>query len=246
VKISCCLVVIVLIGGILSIRPSFAQDVRSGAHEDVGASDDAGAPAAENRIKLDSQLTPHGDNNSVNGAQPPAEINHAAKDGSGGGANERAPDAIDTSISVQPHRSGGKPNKIGETKPNVPPTLKNSHRRTFSTLGSANRIGRNSIGVPIGQREDIERRDNKQFASPVGPRIPASTTTRPPTGSVIKMEAQIAHPVPNMVRPSRSQAANHAAINGTGLVHRAPNSSGIGGPSTAVVGINGTSIRPKY
>ena len=190
-RISSCLLAVVLIGGTFSMRASFAQDTSSG---------------------------------------------------------EKAPDAVDTRIGVQPRRAGAKPDKIGEAKPNVPPAAKNPHRRTFTAFGPSNRTERNSIGVPIGQREDIERSDNKQFGSPPGSRVPVNVTTgtaRSPIGSGTKIEGQIAHPAPNAGRPVGWRAANHAVISGTGLVHRVPNSSGIGGPSTAAAGISGTSIRPK-
>jgi len=242
---------IVLIGAAFSTQASFAQDnAGSGAHDDAKASNYSATPGAENPTKFDNQSAAPDDNNNSgsNGVKLPAE-NNRARDGNATAFGEKGNDAIDTRMSVQLHRPGAKPNKIGEAKLKMLLVPKNAHRRTFSALGSSNRTVRNSIGAPIGQREDIERRDNKQLVSPVGSHIPATTVTsavRAPAGSDTKIEGQIARPTPNVGRPVASLGANHAVINGTGRVRSVPNSSGIGGPSTAIDGISGTSIRPKH
>ncbi len=155
---------------------------------------------------------------------------------------ENVPDAANTRNDVQLLGARGKAGKSGDAKLKVPPVPKNPHRRTFSAMGSANRTIRNSIGVPI------EQRDNKHLFSPVGSHVPvpmATSAARTPVGGVAKIEGQVSRPTNNGFRPVNPVAANHAVINGTG-VHRVPNSSGIGGPSTAVNGISGTSIRPKH
>ncbi|MDR3421825.1 MAG: hypothetical protein P4L80_11380 [Xanthobacteraceae bacterium] len=211
------LVTIVLIGAALSMHAGFAQDAGSTARDDAKASDHSAVPAAESPTKLDTP-SPRGDNDkSVAGES-----------------------GIDTRISAQPPRVGTKLGRDAKAKSELP-ALANVHRRTFPAARPSGQTVRDAIGVPVSRHGSAER-----HSGPHGPRIATPGTTASPSANSTKPEERIERPAiiaKPLVAPS---VANRGAINGTGLVHRGTGPSRIGGPSAAVVGINGTTIRSKH
>jgi hypothetical protein len=150
-----------------------------------------------------------------------------------GESGNNPPDGIDTRITVQPHASG----KLGgntKTKIELPGTV-NLQRRTFPAAKLAKPASHNAVGVPVPLRDNAERHDSAHSGYAI---TPHANPTKPEAH--IGPPAAIAKPV---VAPA---IANRGAINGTGLIQRGTGPSRIGGPSTAAVGINGTTIRPKH
>jgi hypothetical protein len=211
-----CLLAVVLIGVALSMRAGFAEDAGSAARDDTKASDHSTAPAGD---KLDTQSAPRGDNDK----------------GIAGESGDKTPDGIDTRIAVQPRRAGAKLGGDAKAKIELPAVV-NPHRRTFPAVRTSNQTLRNAVGVPVPRHDSAERHDGVHSGYSAGPYGAVLTK---PIGQIDR-PAAIAKP---LIAPT---IANRGAINGTGLVHRGSGPSRIGGPSAAVVGINGTTIRSKH
>jgi hypothetical protein len=211
-----CLLAVVLIGVALSMRAGFAEDAGSAARDDAKASDHSTAPTGD---KLDIQSAPRGENDK----------------GIAGESGDKTPDGIDTRIAVQPRRAGAKFGTDAKAKIELPAPA-NLHRRTSPAARPSNQILRNAVGVPVPQHESAERHDGVHsgyFSGPHG-------------ANLTKPEGHIDHPAAIAKPLVVPTIANRGAINGTALVHRGSGPSRIGGPSTAAVGINGTTIRSKH
>jgi hypothetical protein len=93
----------------------------------------------------------------------------------------------------------------------------------------------------------VERGDAKRLDAIGVPRAATVVTSEPLTGGFARAGVHFEQ-TKNDNPDVSSTAVNRGTINGTGLTHRniAAISSRLGGPTTAVAGINGTSIRPKH
>jgi hypothetical protein len=227
-KIVYCLPVIVLFG-VLAMRASSAEEAGNGSHND-------GQPAAQ----ADS-ANPAGERGPAAGGGNAKDFNTAAPGGN-------SADDIDTRITVQSHRRpGAKQNKLGEVKTRINSALvSNSHRRMFHASAASGPIVRNAVSMPVVQHGSVERGDGKHLDTIGAPRPAAALTSEVPTGGFARAGMhfeQTKNDNPNV----GSTAVNRGTINGTGLIHRnTAGISGLGGPTTAVAGINGTTIRPKH
>lgn len=233
--------VIVLVGASMTL-PVFAEEAgSSGARDEQrqGSGEDAAGNAAK-----PGQPVPRDDKNATPAGHRLPEANATSRDG-------RTPEDIDTRNGVPPRRPNAKPNTIGDinARPELP-AVKNFHRRMFPPQPTSHPVVRNSIGVPIPPREGGERRDREHsddLSVPHGPVFETPGVTGNAAGRFPKTEGHFFdRPVPNTTPIVKPVAPNHAAINGTGVVHHGSGPSQIGGPTTATTGINGTTIRPQH
>jgi hypothetical protein len=237
VRISFHVSAIVTIGA-LTMLSAFAEEARSRARDEAShrhSSEDAPGNAAE-----PGQPAPRDGKNAIpEGQRLPADTNGTVPDG-------KTSDGIDIRNGVPPRRLGAK--RGINTKPELL-AVRNLHRRMFPPQATSHPVVRNSIGVPIPTHEPGERRDSEHpdaFDVPHGPALETPGVIGNAARRLTKADGHSDRPVPNtnpIVRPS---APNHAAINGTGLVHHGSGPPGIGGPTTATTGINGTTIRPQH
>jgi len=170
--------------------------------------------------------------------------------GPGGNAASRDPHAfesdvkdfgpIDTRITVQPRRLGGK--KSGVAKANFGTIAAGSlHTRRMLGLASTNHILHNAIGLPISKREGIER-------------TIAHGSNGGAPGFFNRTDEHVGNP--NAAHSSVLQASgdrhlgsaglNRAMITGTEINRLGSGLSAIGGSKKTVAGINGTTIRPRH
>jgi hypothetical protein len=219
------LLVIPLIGS-LGVQPGFAKGGKSIGHAYVKA---AARPSG-----TDAKQAPHSEN------QRPAKTDTAHTTVTRGG--ER-PSDIDTRITVQPRRLGKSinPNTRYAHPAELPFARNPYHPRTLSAPPRAPYSPtRNAIGLPISPPGTVGPLDgshpNSLRASPsvLSPAVPNTATGRP-VGRAIA----VSRSTPNFVTPG----AGRGAISGTGLAPRHQGPSQIGRPK-AVVGINGTTIKP--
>ena len=129
----------------------------------------------------------------------------------------------------------------GHAPAELPFARKPYHPRTLSALPRAPYPPiRNAIGLPISPRGTVGPRDgshpNSLRAAPsvVSPAVPNSTA-----GRLVGTSAAVPRSAPNFVTPG----AGRGAISGTGRAPRHQGPSQVGRPK-AVVGINGTTIKP--
>jgi hypothetical protein len=232
-KIVFCLLAIALLGASTSER-CFAEEGGSGASEGT-AVERGGLPplSSEDVSKHDSQSAP-----GTNG--------DAAKIPTGGAASEATHaagqiDGIDTRVTVQPRRPGGRRDKVGNTVvKSIAP--RNLLARRMAAPGALGPVVRDAIGVSVTHREGLEH-----FTIVVhGPATGAIGIAGGATGRVAKPEGSIAPAIPNANALVRPTVLNRGAINGTSLVRPGSSPSGVGGPAKTVAGINGTTIRSKH
>jgi hypothetical protein len=150
---------------------------------------------------------------------------------------------IDTSITVQPRRPFGRPNKQPVWKPVVgavsPRNLLGRPARSFGTI---DQLSRNAIGMPTVRQGTVKGAEREPFDG--RPAAPISVGA----GSLAKADESFERrtlPGPNSlaVRPA---VPNRAVIDGTRLVRPNIAASSLGGPTKTIAGISGTSIRPKH
>jgi len=162
----------------------------------------------------------------------------------------RATDAIDTRITVLPHR----PDRKFDTVQHAGTKFKlgvrvSDHGRPLLQPGPPGLAPRNAIGLPIAQRGDVQRRVggaqglSEQIAKPsglnIGPGRIGLSQTEP--------EFDRFNPARSATRPGLpAAAAKTGRINGTALIHPGATAFGVGGPTRAVAGINGSTITSKH
>jgi hypothetical protein len=169
-------------------------------------------------------------------------------------SGEANTDDIDTRITVQPHGPPpGKPGKVGgATNPIVPLKLVNPHRRTFSPSRAANRFVPNASGFPGPQHQNVQQNLGQRFeyqglgqrgtggggGGGVGLAKPGSPFGR----------QQVFQPSGISPIAGGSKTLIRGGIGGANLNRRVVGSgtSGIGGPTRTVTGINGSSIRETH
>jgi hypothetical protein len=243
---------------ILTTQPGFAAEAAT-AHGDGKASPSV-APSGESspRKSLDEDATKgvtnaddkrsaRGDEGRIQqgdrGRTEPGAMEKSLDTGAPGATN---PTDIDTRISVQPRRLGGKPDKVGGKSAIGLPLARKLQRPTPPTPRMLNVPVRNALGVPVQQHErrDLSRPHAPAAAAPAG----SVGATAVPSNAGIHTNRAEGSPdhrgaitTPAIVPP----LANRAAINGTGLTNRNVGPPLIGGPKAAIAGINGTAIKPK-
>jgi hypothetical protein len=258
VRTGATLAAIVLLVALAAPR-GFAEEAGSAAH-DNGKSDAApsqmhspsssGEEGAVGAGNVGAHGGSQGDLTKSNGGTMPTGGDAAATGGSMPGG--KAPDDIDTRITVQPRRGNTKGGHFGDNKFKTESTTaqRNAHRRTFQLSPRSHQTIRNSIGIPVPRHEGKERHEGARRNLLGGPRNPASGTTAAAegaTGHFIKPEGSIDHPLPSppnlLVRPP---VENGRGISGTGMkagpTRHSGGSASLGGAPPPVNGINGTTI----
>jgi hypothetical protein len=171
------------------------------------------------------------------GSRPPAR-----EDAAGGGKDA---DAIDTRITVQPRRLGGRDAvREGDTKPR--PFARHIFRPRRSE--SSGHVTRDAIGLSVARQGGTEPGSGQRHDLPALVHDPATATSgfgANANGGLARTGAALGRPsnANPIVRPA---ALNRGAINGTSLARPGLGPSSIGGPAKPIAGINGTTIRPKH
>jgi hypothetical protein len=175
---------------------------------------------------------------------PMATERSSEKDISSTRSRARDANPIDTSITVQPRRPFGRPNKPLGWKPVVGSVSpRNLLGRHAHTPGAIDHVRRNAIGMPVVRQETGKSGDRE----PNGVRTTAPVSAVP--GNPAKADVGFDR---RTVRQSNPNAPvvpatpNRAVIDGTKLVRPSTAASGLGGPRKTVTGIRGTAIRPKH
>jgi hypothetical protein len=232
-KIGFGLLVLVLIG-VLAVRESRAEDADQDKHSPNAA----------------SSIVEHGT------SPPPSGGNAASEEGTKGAGDAasnsetKGADDIDTRITVQPRRTGGKSENGGKTKTKFTLAgVKNPHRRVFSLSRASGQSARNAVSAPVPQRTGTEPPISGHSIILSTPRFGAGniggTTGVGGHTGIVKLE-------PAPVIPGSSNTNLHAptvvnrGISGTSVARHGLVQAGIGGPTKASGGLNGTSIRTVH
>jgi len=150
----------------------------------------------------------------------------------------RPRDTIDGGITALSLRPGIGPGRVRSAtaafKIGVPGNFQAHHPAAAS---ASNPIARNAIAVPVGQHENLNKSGAEHFG-----------TAAPAPGSL--SESRV-FGGPNLGQPHPAAIASadvlsRGKIDGAALIRPALMPAGLGGPAKAVVGINGTSFRPKH
>lgn len=176
----------------------------------------------------------------------------AEPSGSRPSSGEKA-DGIDTLITEQSRRLGGRRDNVGGVKTKVKSLAPGNLRlRRLSAGGASNRVVRNAIGVPVARHEGLEQRNGQRHDLPTVVRVPAAGATGVAgsgTASPAMADGRVDRPT--ILRANASPivgpvAPKRGTINGTSLNRPGFSPSGVGGPAKVVTGISGTAIRPKH
>jgi hypothetical protein len=153
---------------------------------------------------------------------------------------------IDTRITVQPRLHGAGPGTARQAKSKIGPVgSRYSHVRHVFTPGKAGRITRNAIGLPITPRSTVPAPNAALLHSPAD----AAPGVAPNgSGGVVKPNPSFDHfAVSHPGSVVTGTGAGRPAINGTSFARRGFVPATLGGPTkNVVVGINGSTIRPKH
>jgi hypothetical protein len=153
---------------------------------------------------------------------------------------------VDTRITVQPRLHSAAPATTRQAKSKIGPIgSRYSHGRHAFTPAKAGRVTRNAIGLPITPRSIVPGSNATRVRLP--------TDAAPgvaPNGSdgVVKPNPSpdhfaVSHPGP----VATGTGAGRPAIDGSGFARRGFVPATLGGPTkNVVVGINGSTIRPKH
>jgi len=240
------------LAGALALGPAAAADSHPGALEHDGPSAPAQSEpshppnaggAGDDALHHPRWIDGKGDR----GSPATGEASGAGAPPSGIGAGTL--NDIDASISVQPRRHlGGKQDKRDKLfvgKPNAA----SSGRADFSARlhgwrRATDGVARNAIGVGVprdGARRHEGRRNFAAFLRAVAPVAPGNRADN----RWAKTDDRLAHPANGnaLIKPA---VVNRGAINGSTFTHAGLGPSRIGGRGTVVVGINGSTIRPKH
>lgn len=262
-KTGATLAAIVLLVAVAAPR-GFAEDAGSAAHDNGGSEGKSEAAPSQTRGPSSSgeegaggagNVGAHGgsqgDLTKSNGGTMPAGGDAAATGGSSM-PSVKAPDDIDTRITVQPHRGNNKGGHFGDTKFKTESTTaqRNVHRRAFQLSPAPHQTIRNAIGIPVPRHEGNARHEGEHRNLLGGARNPASGTTAAAegaTGHFIKPEGSIDHPLPpppNLFGKPRVE--NGRGISGTGMnagpTRHSGGTASLGAAPPPTGGINGTTI----
>jgi hypothetical protein len=162
----------------------------------------------------------------------------------GGNSPGSPPDmnAIDTRITVMPHRPNGKPNnKTRQSKFVLIKSKQNVVPRRQSGPPANGGIARNSVGTLIPQQADSHGRDSGHSppSTPVNAVTGAKINVVPGGGQHVIPQSKpnfTAHPLP----------FNSGTINAAGSTRPRNGSGTVGGPPRMLAGIGGNMFKPKY
>ena len=222
-------------GSAVSAKPNGTRPTRG---------DDAAAAGA----KLYNHLAPDPTGDSKPGTgesgQKGTAVGQDVKPSTIGGKDS---DAIDTRITVQPRRLGGRSAvREGETR-RRPLAPRMFQPRRWSAPEGSRQVTRDAIGLPVAHHDGIEQGNGQRHDLPALVHDPAAATTgfgANASGGLARTGGPFGHPLNAnpIVRPS---GLNPGTINGTNLARRGSGPSSIGGPTKPIAGISGTTIRPK-
>jgi hypothetical protein len=169
-----------------------------------------------------------------------------AKDASAPDFHTKDLGPIDTRITVQPrlHRPG--PGTALQAKSRIGPVgSRYSHVKHVFTPGKAGHITRNAIGLPVTSRSTVLAPNTALVHSPTD-----AAPSVAPNGSdgAVKPNPGLDHfAVSHPGSVVTGTGAGRPAIDGSGFARRGFVPATLGGPSkNVVVGINGSTIRPKH
>jgi hypothetical protein len=172
----------------------------------------------------------------------------AAKDATAPDFHTKDLGPIDTRITVQPRLHGAGPGTARKAKSKVGPIgSRYSHVRHAFTPGKVGHITRNAIGLAITPRSTVPAPNAALVRSPTDADAAPGVA---PIGSdgVVKP-----NPSPDHFAVSRpgpvviGTGVGRSAINGSGFAPRGFVPATLGGPTkNFIVGINGSTIRPKH
>lgn len=225
-RIACCVLAIAVFGAV-TVAPCFAQKSGAAAPAPDTAAEQGNSPARS------SQDAPGATGTENNSSVP------------NGGENN----AIDTRVTVSPHRHGDARDKAGKmlTAKTVAP--RNLLARQPIAHGVSEPPIRNAIGAtmvrPEGFGQRIGERGNFSTVTP-NPALGANTNGISKTGPIANFGRPIGRPTQNANPIVKSIVPTHGGINGTDLTRHASSPARIGGRTISAGGISGTSIRPKH
>jgi hypothetical protein len=154
--------------------------------------------------------------------------------------------SVDTRITVQPRLHGAGPATARQVKSKIGPIgSRYSRMRHAFAPRKAGRITRNAIGLPITPRGTVPAPNATLIRSPTD-----AAPGFPPNGSAFAVKPNpgpdhfaVSHPGSQVTGPG----AGRPALNGNNFVRRGFVPATLGGPSkNVVVGIDGSTIRPKH
>jgi hypothetical protein len=153
---------------------------------------------------------------------------------------------IDTRITVQPRLHGPGPGTARQAKSKIGPVgSRYSHVRHVFAPGKAGHVTRNAIGLPVTPRSTVLAPNTALVHSPTD-----AAPSIAPNGSdgVVKPNPGLDHfAVSHPGSVMTGTGAGRPAIDGSGFARRGFVPATLGGPTkNVVVGINGSTIRPKH
>jgi hypothetical protein len=178
------------------------------------------------------------------GGNTETAIGAPAKDANGPDFHTKDPGPIDTRITVQPRLHGTGQGVARQANSKIGPIgPRYSHARHVFTPGKAGHVTRNAIGLPITPHSTSPAPNAALVHSPtdVAPFAPSGSN------SVAKPNPSLDHfAVSHPGFVVTGTGAGRPAINGSSFARRGFVPATLGGPSkNVVVGINGSTIRPK-
>lgn len=257
-RIGSCLLAIVLLGA-SAMQTSFAEEARSGAHDSNGSylsTEGSRPPSGEDVDRSATKFENHAAPESGDASK--SDGNAAAKQQSStipqGGLNPvgKEFEGIDTRITMQSRRPGGRQDKVRDVKPQVRLLASSKlHQRKLAFPRTSDRALRNAIGLPVAGHGSVQLHDGEHHDFPALVQRPAAGAVGiagSATGGLAKAEGGLDRPT--ILHPGASlivgPALNRGTINGTSLVRPGVGLPGVGGPAKVVAGISGTTIRPKH
>jgi hypothetical protein len=238
------LMAIVLLGVTLT-QPSFARD--SHAHRANGTAVTASHKVGARRAaRTDIRAVRHF-GAGIKGVDASTGEKATAKDATP--VDPHQSDAIETPAAVMTPRPGVTPDKGSDANARFKITAPgNSQVRHVPVLRSSNPVARNAIGQPVVQHEDAAASGRTRVGATVSAPLPSPGAPLSRTESLGKPNGSIGGPSVGLQRSgsvANTSIASPGRTDTTGLIRplRAP--AALGGPAKAVVGISGTTLRPK-
>jgi hypothetical protein len=223
------------------------------ADNGVGPKSDGNSDVKEG-LAIRGETSPQGDARASpkgEGIKTPkgVEDHSVAKDFRLSPAGGRDADAIDTRITVLPHRPDRKSDTAQGAKTNFRFGVRASVQgRSILQRSAPGLARRNAIGQPVAQRGDVQRASTE-------PRDLSGQIARPSRLNIgqgrvgfsqTELEPGRFGPAHSTTGPGVAAASKSEKINGTGLIRSGTTAFGIGGPARTVAGINGTTIPSKH
>lgn len=168
---------------------------------------------------------------------------HGAREGGRDPAGPRDHDRIDTHDNVEPNgrteRNAGR-----ELKAKLKPPTPDRSRPRRLLVRPAEGVRRNAIGVHLPPREESRTVPIVVHGPTVAPGVGIGAIGGMGKSLNVSPRERLVHgpPALRMV----TAPANRGTISGTAMTKPGTSISGIGGPAKSVVGINGSTIKPRY